>query len=66
MKTQNKQILHYLSKGKSLTPLDALRRFDCLRLAARIYDLRSAGHDIDNFLYTTKNGKRVSKYRLSR
>ena len=38
--TQNLQILSYLKKGKPITPLEALEKFGCWRLSARIYDLR--------------------------
>ena len=45
--SQSKQILNYLKKGYSLSPLEALNKFGCFRLAARIYDLRCAGHEIE-------------------
>ncbi len=44
--TQNEQILDYLKSGKSITPLEALEFFQCFRLSARIFDLRSDGHNI--------------------
>ena len=44
--TQCEQVLHYLSNGGTLTPLDALRLFGCNRLAARINDLKRKGHEI--------------------
>ena len=43
MTTQNQQIKAYLTKGKSITPIDALNKFGCFRLAARISDLRNEG-----------------------
>lgn len=46
--TQARAILDALLAGQSLTPLDALRRFGCNRLAARIYDLQTRyGWSID-------------------
>jgi hypothetical protein len=62
-KTQTERILNYLSKGKGITPIDALNRFGCFRLAARISDLRLAGHRIftDSI---TKNGKTFANYKL--
>lgn len=39
-------ILRALKNGESLTQLDAFHRFGCFRLAARIADLRAAGHAI--------------------
>ena len=41
--THTQQIRAVLESGESITPLDALQRFGCLRLAARIKDLRDAG-----------------------
>ena len=43
METQNKAIRKYLESGRKITPLDALYRFNCFRLSARIYDLRRQG-----------------------
>lgn len=45
--SQQDLILAYLKGGNSLTPLDALNRFQCFRLGARIWDLRRAGHKIE-------------------
>jgi len=44
--SQSDQILIYLQAGNKLTPADALKKFSCLRLAARVHDLRQAGYDI--------------------
>jgi len=44
--TQNDMILAHLKSGRDLTPLDALRDYGCFRLAARIGELREAGHKI--------------------
>jgi len=44
--SQQDYILTYLRAGGSLTPADALKRFGCFRLAARVWDLRRAGHAI--------------------
>ena len=61
MKTQNEQIKAYLSKGKSITPLDALNKFGCFRLSARISDLREEGLKIAT-KYVTKDGKTFASY----
>ena len=45
--SQNARILDYLQAGNVLTPLKALVMFDSLRLGARIYDLKRAGHKIE-------------------
>lgn len=47
---QNKQILAYLKAGNRITPIEALERFGCFRLAARIHDLRQSGHQIEREL----------------
>tara|TARA_R110000796_G_scaffold1456_1_gene5822 strand:+ start:2730 stop:2924 length:195 start_codon:yes stop_codon:yes gene_type:complete len=45
--SQSKQILAYLKKGYSLSALEALQKFGCFRLAARIYELRNSGYRIE-------------------
>ena len=60
-KTQNEKILAYLEKGKSITPLDALNKFQCFRLAARISDLRKEGLNIAT-KYVTKGDKTFASY----
>ena len=52
----------------SITPLDALREFGCMRLAARIFDLAHQGHQIETNVETSvnRNGEKVSyaRYKL--
>jgi hypothetical protein len=61
--TQNKMILVDLVKGDRITPMDALMKYNCFRLSARIYDLR---HDfkapINSRLVEGVNGKRYAEY----
>lgn len=59
--TQNALILHHLQSGSTLTGLQALKRFKCLRLSARILDLKQDGHPIEA-RFVTIRGKRVSEY----
>lgn len=61
--TQNQQIKTYLEKGKSITPIDALNKFGCFRLAARISDLRNDGLNIVTKI-VTKDGKTFASYKL--
>ena len=56
-------ILLYLQSGHALTPIEALNLFGCLRLAARIEDLRREGHAIDTAMIEG-DGKRWASYRL--
>ncbi len=44
--TQCDAILRHLKRGKTLTPLQALKAGFGLRLSARILELRRAGYDI--------------------
>lgn len=62
--SQNAAILTHLKKRKKITPLEALDKFDCLRLSGRIYDLRHDGHPIITD-WKVKNGKRFAEYRLA-
>jgi len=61
--SQNNEILAYLVKGHSLTPMDALKKFGCFRLASRINDLRNEGHKIHRIMMDN-NGKRYASYYL--
>lgn len=68
MKKQNKLsqsnlILNYLKTGRELTPLEALNLFGCLRLGARIYDLKKSGYNISS-RFVSKNEKIFSSYKL--
>ena len=56
----------YLHHNESITSLEALKEFGCLRLAARIADLRNDGHNIVTENYRTSTGKMVAKYKLSK
>lgn len=60
--TQNNQILQYLKSGKSITSLEALRLFGCLRLSGRIFDLRKRGNAILSREIHTFTGKRIAEY----
>jgi Helix-turn-helix domain len=62
-KSQADLILGALRAGASLTQLDAYNRFQCLRLAARVEELRRAGWDIEK-LDEKANGKHFARYRL--
>lgn len=43
MMTQNEMILDHLRTYGKITPLSALEQYGCMRLAARIADLREQG-----------------------
>jgi hypothetical protein len=62
--SQSERILAHLKAGNSITPLEALHWFGCLRLAARILDLREHGHNVISVPMRLRNKKRVACYRL--
>lgn len=59
-------ISEWLLSGKTLTSLDALVRFGCMRLASRIHDLRRRGMDITSTKIQVESGKYVTEYSLSK
>jgi hypothetical protein len=61
---QRQQILGYLRLRGSITPLEALERFGCFRLGARIWDLKHEGIAIESKLVKYK-GKKYSRYFLA-
>jgi hypothetical protein len=56
--------MKYLATGKPLTAIQALNKFGCFRLAARIHEMRSEGLAI-NEKAINKNGKRFSQYQIA-
>ncbi len=60
--TQNQLILNYLKNGNSITPLEALQKFNCFRLSARIFNLREDGYNIITN-YITDDNKTYAEYR---
>jgi len=62
--TQSDMILNALLAGETLTPLDALQKYRCLRLSGRIYDLKAKGYPIEMRLIETPSGKHVAEYFL--
>ena len=69
-KTQCERLLEHLKLGLPLTAHKALYGYSCLRLAARIHDLKQMGHQIERTMVQvpTRNGgtARVAEYRLAR
>lgn len=55
--SQNEKIADYLKSGKSITPMIALHKFHCFRLAARISDLRAKGLNIKSSLVDDFNSE---------
>ena len=64
MESQNAAILNHLKKVGPITPMEALDRYGCFRLAARIYELRQKGHDISMLKIQVGTNKHVARYTL--
>ena len=62
--SQYQSIRGDLLAGLSITPLEALNRYGCFRLAAVIYKLRKDGHKIVTEDGVTPDGKHFARYKL--
>jgi hypothetical protein len=76
-KAQTQLVWEALQRGEGLTAMDALVRFGCNRLAARIRDIREKVGDVwdvntetyrivESHMIEVAGGKRVGQYRLSK
>lgn len=61
--TQAEAIRAALLGGLELTALDALHKYGCFRLAARIDELREEGLPIETVI-EKQGGKRFARYRI--
>lgn len=64
--SQNARIAAWLESGHTITSLEALTRFGCMRLASRICDLRDRGMQIKSEKIKTLSGKWVTMYSLDK
>jgi hypothetical protein len=64
MKPATRDVLTYLQRHGSITPMQALNELGCYRLGARIWELRDAGYPIDTETVSTPSGKHFAKYVL--
>ena len=68
MMTQNQKVLQHMLKWGSITAKDAYECYGIMRLGARIYDLKHAGHKITETLEQCENRygelTRYARYRL--
>lgn len=64
--SQDQQILDYMLDGNKITPLEALHRFGCMRLGARIYDLQRKypALKIKSEIIEVESGKHVAQYSI--
>ena len=58
--SQTELILKHLMQ-RPITPIAALNKYGCLRLAARVKDLRNKGY---NIITTSKGKKKVAEYSM--
>ena len=68
-KSQKELVLDYIETHGSITPLEAEREIGCMRLGARIWELRYEGYNIVSEIVevpTRHGGKaRVARYRMA-
>ncbi len=61
MNSQTQSILKHMQEVGSITPLEALNKYGCFRLASRINDIKNLGHEVQGKMIT--NGvKRYKEY----
>lgn len=65
--SQKRAIKSHLISGGSITPIEALNKYGCLRLAARISELRSDGMHIKTVLTRSRSNphKKYATYSLN-
>ena len=63
--SQKAEIQAWLERGHRITPIQALDKWGCFRLAARVGELRGDGLEIDT-TFQHKNGKVFARYELAR
>ncbi len=51
--TQKERVLRHLAQFKTITPIEAMRDYGCMRLGARCYDLKEEGWPVTS---TIKRG----------
>ena len=59
--SQTDEILTHLKRKRTITPMEALKLYGSFRLAARVKDLKNAGHVIQTHMVNSK-GKKFAKY----
>ncbi|QTX32863.1 hypothetical protein KAR29_02775 [Aminithiophilus ramosus] len=64
-KNQRQKVLGWLRDGRSLTSLEALSRFGCLRLASRIAELKKMGFPVEKEMISVESGAHVARYFLT-
>ena len=65
MNTQTQNILEYMQNGNSITSLEALNLFGCLRLSARIHNIKQSGYVVITKVKAVNGHKHVAEYSLA-
>ena len=65
MNTQTQNILEYMQQGNSITPLEALNLFGCMRLGARIFEIKRSGYVVITKVKAVNGHKHVAEYSLA-
>ena len=60
--TQNEALLNHMMTGRSISPLEALGLYGVFRLAARMFELKAMGVDIQKNTKVDINGKQYAEY----
>lgn len=63
--SQCAKIRAWLESGRTITSLEALKLFGCLRLSSRIWDLRNDGVNVQKERIKTASGKFVAQYSIA-
>lgn len=63
--SQCAKIRAWLESGHTITSLEALKLFGCLRLSSRIWDLRNDGVNVQKERIKTASGKFVAQYSIA-
>lgn len=53
--TQTEKILRHIAEHGSITPVEALQEYGCMRLASRMCDIKRAGYSVCRTMETSRN-----------
>jgi hypothetical protein len=62
--TQKQKVLRHMTLNNHITPLEAMGLYGIFRLAARIFELRASGIEIDTNVVTSPTGLPYARYSL--
>ena len=61
-RTQKERVLKFMEEGNSITPIEALERFGCFRLAHIIWEIRKDRHVYTRMIKHPKYGTKFAEY----